>query len=162
MINVTWVTLAFVSAVLLTASDALTKRSLEGDDEYLVASFRLFFSLPLLIPVLFIIPVPKLDAGFSTAFCIALPVEAVTVVLYIKALKASPLSIAMPFPGPHSGIPDLLFVSASGKKGFNDWRRRYCTDCRWELFPEYKLGEGGSVGTGKGDHERKGLATVDN
>jgi len=92
-----WVVLAFASAVFLAASDALTKRSLEGDDEHLAAGFRLLYSLPLLVITLFIIPVPRLDAGFYTAFCIALPIEAVTVVLYIKALKESPLSLTMPF-----------------------------------------------------------------
>lgn len=93
----TWVALAFTSAVLLAASDALAKRSLEGDDEYFVAGFRLLFSLPLLVITLFFIPVPRLDADFYTAYCIALPIEAVTVVLYIKALKESPLSLTMPF-----------------------------------------------------------------
>lgn len=95
--NYTWVALAFTSAVFLAASDALAKRSLEGDDEYLVAGFRLLFSLPLLVITLFIIPVPRLDSGFYTAFVIALPIEAITVVLYIKALKESPLSLTMPF-----------------------------------------------------------------
>lgn len=37
--NLTWVILAFVSAVLEAAGDVLTKQSLEGDDEY--AGFRL-------------------------------------------------------------------------------------------------------------------------
>ncbi len=93
----TWVALAFASAVFLAASDALAKRSLEGDDEHLVAGFRLVFSLPLLVITLFFIPVPSLDAAFYRAFLIALPVEAITVVLYIKALKESPLSLTMPF-----------------------------------------------------------------
>lgn len=93
----TWVALAFASAVFLAASDALAKRSLEGDDEHLVAGFRLIFSLPLLVITLFFIPVPSLDAAFYRAFLIALPVEAITVVLYIKALKESPLSLTMPF-----------------------------------------------------------------
>ncbi|MBA4371657.1 MAG: hypothetical protein C0402_02210 [Thermodesulfovibrio sp.] len=97
MTDYIWVVLAFVSAVCLAASDALTKRSLEGDDEYLAAGFRLIFTLPLLVITLIIIPVPQLDAGFYTAFFIALPIEAITVVLYIKALKESPLSLTMPF-----------------------------------------------------------------
>lgn len=46
--NYTWVALALVSTVLLAAGDALTRRSLAGDDEYLVAGFRLIFYPPAL------------------------------------------------------------------------------------------------------------------
>lgn len=92
-----WVLLSLLCAFSLATSDALAKRALEGSNEYLVAWLRLIFTLPLLLMVWFCLPMPPLDKEFYEAFLIALPVELVTVVLYIKALKASPLSLTMPF-----------------------------------------------------------------
>lgn len=92
-----WVVLSLLSAFCLATSDALAKKAVEHNNEYLVAWFRLLFSLPLLIVILFFIPIPELDRDFFKAFLIALPVELITIVLYIKALKESPLSLTLPF-----------------------------------------------------------------
>lgn len=92
-----WVIFALISAFTLATSDALTKKALKDSNEYLAAWFRLFFSLPLLLAILFFIPAPQLDKEFFSAFFIALPVEIITIILYIKALKVSPLSLTLPF-----------------------------------------------------------------
>ncbi|MDH4231654.1 MAG: DMT family transporter [Nitrospirota bacterium] len=92
-----WVVLSLISAFSLATSDALAKKSLQENDEYLVAWFRLVFSLPLLLVFMLFTPVPELDSDFYTAFVIALPLEIVTVILYIKALKLSPMSLTLPF-----------------------------------------------------------------
>ena len=92
-----WVVLSLISAFSLATSDALAKKSLQENDEYLVAWFRLIFTLPLLLFVMVFTPVPALDSDFYKAFIIALPLEVVTVILYIKALKLSPLSLTLPF-----------------------------------------------------------------
>lgn len=92
-----WVILSLLSAFSLATSDAFAKKALEEGDEYLVAWLRLVFTLPLLLIAWFYVPLPRLDWHFFEAFFIALPVELVTVVLYIKALKVSPLSLTLPF-----------------------------------------------------------------
>jgi drug/metabolite transporter (DMT)-like permease len=93
-----WVVFALVSAFSLATSDALVKKSMRKEsNEYLVAWFRLLFSLPPLIIIWFFTPVPRLDGVFYTAFFVALPIELVTVVLYVRALKISPLSLTLPF-----------------------------------------------------------------
>lgn len=92
-----WVVFALISAFTLATSDALTKKALKDSNEYLVAWFRFFFSLPLLVILWLFIPTPKLDAEFYRAFAIALPLEIVTIILYIKALRVSPLSLTLPF-----------------------------------------------------------------
>lgn len=92
-----WIVLSLLSAFSLATSDALTKRTLERGNEYLVAWFRLFFALPLLIALLIFLPWPDLDSQFFMAFVIALPLEILSVILYIKALKLSPLSLTLPF-----------------------------------------------------------------
>lgn len=95
--SISWVFLSLVAAFSLATSDALAKRSLSGGNEYIVAWLRLVFTLPLLFMIWPYVPRPELDSQFYEAFLIALPVELVTVVLYIKALKASPLSLTLPF-----------------------------------------------------------------
>jgi len=93
----TWVLLSIISAFTLATSDALTKKALTDSNEYLVAWFRLLFSLPLLLFLYIFIPIPKLDIDFYKAFVLALPLEIIAMVLYIKALRISPLSLTLPF-----------------------------------------------------------------
>lgn len=92
-----WVVLALISAFTLATSDALTKKALTRSNEYLVAWFRLLFSIPLLLFLWIFIPVPKLDIEFYKAFAIALPLEIIAIIFYIKALRISPLSLTLPF-----------------------------------------------------------------
>jgi drug/metabolite transporter (DMT)-like permease len=93
----TWVLLSLISAFTLATSDALTKKALTDSNEYLVAWFRLLFSLPLLLFLYIFVPIPKLDIEFYKAFVLALPLEIIAMVLYIKALRISPLSLTLPF-----------------------------------------------------------------
>ena len=92
-----WVLLSLLSAFTLATSDALTKKALDGNNEYLVAWFRLLFSAPLLLCIWLFVPVPELDIVFYQAFLLALPLEIMALILYIKALKVSPLSLTLPF-----------------------------------------------------------------
>jgi len=92
-----WVFLSLASAFFLATSDALAKKAVQGESEYLVAWFRLLFTLPILAIILLFIPWPELDRDFYMAFIIALPVELITIILYVKALKLSPLSLTVPF-----------------------------------------------------------------
>lgn len=92
-----WVVYALLSAFFLATSDALTKRAAKDEDEYLVAWFRLFFTLPVLIILFFFITVPDLDERFFLSFALALPLEIITVFLYVKAIKISPLNLTLPF-----------------------------------------------------------------
>ncbi|NOY38718.1 MAG: EamA family transporter [Nitrospirae bacterium] len=92
-----WVFLSFISAFSLATSDALTKKALRLDNEYLVAWLRLVFSLPPLVLLLLFIPVPELDRTFYLSFFCALPLEILALILYIKALRISPMSLTLPF-----------------------------------------------------------------
>ena len=92
-----WVILSLASAFFLATSDALVKKAVLDENEYMVAWFRLLFTLPVLIITLVLTPWPVLDKDFYQAFFIALPVELITIILYVKALKLSPLSLTVPF-----------------------------------------------------------------
>jgi drug/metabolite transporter (DMT)-like permease len=92
-----WVFLSLLAAFSLATSDALSKKAVQGNNEYLVAWFRLIFSMPLLIVAMLMTPAPALGRDFYTAFLVSLPLEILAVVLYMKALKLSPLSLTLPF-----------------------------------------------------------------
>ncbi len=105
-----WVILALGAAFSLASSDALTKKAVKDQDEYLVAWTRLLFTLPVLGVLWFFIKIPEIDRTFILAFFSALPLEIITVFLYIKALKTSPLSLTLPF---LSLTPLFLIFSSS-------------------------------------------------
>ncbi len=92
-----WISYALISAFTLATSDALTKKALRNTNEYLVAWFRLVFTMPLLFLLYFRVPVPELDSTFFGAFLLALPLEVIALILYTKALRCSPLSLTLPF-----------------------------------------------------------------
>jgi drug/metabolite transporter (DMT)-like permease len=95
--NQMWIILSLISAFSLATADAFTKIALHNSDDYLVAMFRLLFSLPLLVIVLIFIPFPTVDSIFFTAISLSLPLEIFAFVFYIKALKLSPMSLTLPF-----------------------------------------------------------------
>ncbi|MBA4348403.1 MAG: hypothetical protein C0415_00215 [Thermodesulfovibrio sp.] len=92
-----WVILSLIAAFTLATSDALTKKALSVHNEYLIAWLRLLLSLPFLFIALLFVPIPQINRDFYIASACALPLEVIAMILYIKALKISPLSLTMPF-----------------------------------------------------------------
>ncbi len=92
-----WIILSFLSAFSLASSDALLKRALRYDNEYLLAWLRFLIALPLLFILIMVIPRPELDSTFYIAFFCGIPLEILAMVLYVKALRVSPLSLTLPF-----------------------------------------------------------------
>lgn len=92
-----WILWALLSALMAASNDALTKKVLVAHNEYLIAWLRLLWALPFLWTALLSIPIPTLDSTFFLAFFSALPLEVTATMLYIKALKISPLSLTVPF-----------------------------------------------------------------
>jgi uncharacterized membrane protein len=93
----TWIPLTLLCAFALATSDALAKRALERHNEYLVVWLRLALAAPFLLATLLFIPIPQPGPEFYRAFLLALPLEAVASLLYIRALKLSPMSLTLPF-----------------------------------------------------------------
>jgi drug/metabolite transporter (DMT)-like permease len=93
-----WILLSLCSAFALATSDALTKRVITSENEYVIAWFRILFALPILTAAVLISgPLPHLDRTFILASCAALPLEITAILLYYKALRLSPLSLSLPF-----------------------------------------------------------------
>ena len=108
-----WVGYTLLSAFSLATTDALTKKSLgdahEAAEIYLAAWARLLYAAVPLALLLLIIPIPPLDAVFWRTMLLMAPLELLALVLYVKALQASPLSVTQPL---LSLTPLLLVVVA--------------------------------------------------
>ena len=96
-----------LSAFCLATADAISKKSLAqanvrppGEEVvtlYLVAWARLLYASPWLMLLLLFIDIPPLDRTFWLTIVAMVPLELLALVLYVKALQASPLSLSLPF-----------------------------------------------------------------
>ena len=92
-----WIFLSLLCAFFTASADALCKKSLTDSNEYMVAWARVGFAAPLLLLLLPFIDIPKLDIQFFITILILLPLEITALILYMKAIKLSPLSLTLPF-----------------------------------------------------------------
>lgn len=88
---------ALITAFSLSTADALSKRAMIKSDEYVIAWVREGYALPFVAIALFFIPIPDLDKTFWVSVLILLPLEITALILYVKAIKLSPLSLTIPF-----------------------------------------------------------------
>lgn len=93
----TWVLFALTTALALSTADALSKRALRTTDELVIVWVREGYALPFLALAFLFVPVPELDAAFWLTVAALLPLEIISLVLYIKAIRLSPLSLTIPF-----------------------------------------------------------------
>lgn len=92
-----WIFYALFTAFSLSTADALSKRALKSNDEYTITLVREAYALPFLLPLLFFIDIPSLDATFWLTVLALLPLEVTALILYVKAIRVSPLSLTIPF-----------------------------------------------------------------
>jgi drug/metabolite transporter (DMT)-like permease len=92
-----WFFLSLGSALFLSTTDALSKKALQLDDEYIVAWVRMGYALPFLLLFLPFVNLPHLDRTFWIATFFSVPLEVVALLFYVKAIKISPLSLTIPF-----------------------------------------------------------------
>ncbi len=92
-----WIVLSLLSAFFTATTAAFSKLALRDNDEYIVGWMRCVVSLPIFLSLLFFIKIPHLDLKFFYIMAILLPLEIIGYLLYLKALKLSPLSLTIPF-----------------------------------------------------------------
>lgn len=92
-----WALLALLAAITVASSDAVSKHVLKTEDEYLVVLAKFGFAAIFLAPLLLLVEIPALGLEFWRTVIILLPLEITATVLYIKAIKVSPLSLTIPF-----------------------------------------------------------------
>ncbi|MCK5474663.1 MAG: DMT family transporter [Candidatus Aenigmarchaeota archaeon] len=102
--------LALLSAASKATTDVFSKKGLDKTDEYVVAFALRFFTLPFMALILLSIPIPLLDSTFYAAAFSSAFVNMFSTILYLKAIKESPLSLTIPF---LSFAPIFILVIAS-------------------------------------------------
>ncbi|RJP77728.1 MAG: EamA family transporter [Desulfobacteraceae bacterium] len=92
-----WFVLSLLTALLVAGQDTWVKKYFSHGSVWEMTAFPLFFSFPLCIIALFFVPVPDLDASFYGSFIAGLPINFIGLLLYMKAIKVSPLSLTVPY-----------------------------------------------------------------
>ncbi len=83
----------------MSISDSLSKKILFQRNPYTVAMVRLLYGLPLLLVFAPVAGVPKLDTVFWIVISIGVPLDLIAMLLYLRSIKGSPLSLTLPFLG---------------------------------------------------------------
>ncbi|MFH1885150.1 MAG: DMT family transporter [Pseudomonadota bacterium] len=92
-----WIFLSVLCAWFLATADVFAKQELADGDTLVLSWARMVFALPILA---FLIPLgkPPSDPGtFLFWLAAALPLEILALLLYMAALKRSPMSLTVPF-----------------------------------------------------------------
>ncbi|MEG4120786.1 EamA family transporter [Microcoleus sp. N9_B4] len=92
----TWLIFGILTAFFEAVKDVFGKQNLKKSDEYVVAWSLSFFSVIFLIPWVLYTGIPPLNSQFWLALLIGGSINAVTALLYIKAIKVSDLSLTIP------------------------------------------------------------------
>ncbi len=92
----TWIIFAALTAFFESSKDVASKQGLKRLDEYVVAWSMIFFTLPLMLPLLGIIEIPELGENFIWALLAGGSFNIISMLLYIRALKLADLSLAVP------------------------------------------------------------------
>ncbi|MGB3267491.1 MAG: EamA family transporter [Microcoleus sp.] len=91
-----WLIFGILTAFFEAVKDVFGKQNLKKNDEYVVAWSLAFFSAVFLIPLVFFAGIPPLNLQFWMALSVGGSLNAITAILYIKAIKLSDLSLTVP------------------------------------------------------------------
>lgn len=92
-----WVALSVLTALAAASVDSWTKKFFGHRDAVTMAFYPLCFSLPLFLATWPFVPVPTLDATFWWCFGLSVPINCLSFLLYMEAIRLSPLSLTVPF-----------------------------------------------------------------
>lgn len=91
-----WFVFSLLTAIFEATKDAILKKGLEQIDEYVVAWLLVTLPLPFLLVLLFFVGIPPIDEMFLIALFGSGLICTLTTVMYVKAIKMSPLSLTLP------------------------------------------------------------------
>ncbi len=92
-----WLILSLLTAVAASSQDAWVKKFFSLFSPYEMSMYPLVYSCPLFVIAFFWVSVPPLDATFFWCFFLSLPINGISLILYMKAIKTSPLSLTLPY-----------------------------------------------------------------
>jgi len=91
-----WFFLSLAAALSIAARDVSIK-SYEDLQPREIAALELFWALPALIIGCVFVETPPLDQTFWWTFILSIPINIMAYVLYLNAIKISPISLSVPF-----------------------------------------------------------------
>jgi len=91
-----WFLLSLFTALAVACRD-LSIKVFKRFTVFDIAALELFWALPVLISGLIFVPVPNLDSTFWWSCVIILPLNLAAYILYLYAIKLSPISLSVPF-----------------------------------------------------------------
>lgn len=91
-----WIIPAFVSAISQSTADLLSKKNLQGREEYTVAFYLFFLAIPFVLIMLIFVGIPSIGSEFFIALVIGGSLNTFATIFYIRAIKLSPLSVTIP------------------------------------------------------------------
>ena len=95
--NMLWLLLALLTAFAVASHDAWVKRFFAHMSAYEMSAVPMAYALPMIVLALLWTPVPPLDTTFYWTFSLSLPLNGVSFLLYMLAIKISPLSLTLPY-----------------------------------------------------------------
>jgi drug/metabolite transporter (DMT)-like permease len=92
----TWFVLSLTAALSIAARDVSIK-TFDDLDPSEIAILELFWALPYFFLGYLLIEIPPLDQTFWITFVLSIPINILAYILYLYAIKTSPISLSIPF-----------------------------------------------------------------
>jgi drug/metabolite transporter (DMT)-like permease len=92
-----WLTLSLVTALAAATQDTWIKKHFSHLGAYQMTALPLFYSLPFFMLTAIFIPRPPLDSTYYTCLLAGLPINGLALLLYMRAIRISPLSLTIPY-----------------------------------------------------------------
>jgi drug/metabolite transporter (DMT)-like permease len=94
---VTWLILSLLTALAVSTQDAWVKKYFSHLSAYDMAAYPALYSLPCFAIGLCFVAQPPLDGVYLLCLLTSLPLNGISFVLYMRAIKVSPLSLTLPY-----------------------------------------------------------------
>jgi len=104
-----WFFYSLSAALFVSLTDVVSKKALRSESTPLIAWVRCTYAIPYLLLILPFVNFPSLDRTFFYVCLVLPPLEIASFLLYLKAIKISPLSLTLPF---LSFTPVFLIVTS--------------------------------------------------
>ena len=92
-----WLLLSFITALAVSSTEAFVKKFFSELNVYEMTAIPIIYCTPLLIITAPFIKIPDLDKMFFIIIIIFIPINSIALILYMKAIKISPLSLSVPY-----------------------------------------------------------------
>ncbi len=92
-----WITLSLLTALMVSSHDAWVKKFFSHLSAFDMLAYPLAYSCPMFTAAALLAPMPPLDATFYINFALCLPINGLSLLFYMKAIKISPLSLTIPY-----------------------------------------------------------------